>query len=195
MRTYFNILLLLILLISTAFPRTIKLRWDEVDDVILTYRVYWGTRSGNYTEFIDAGNRSSFELAGLRDNIRYYLAVTAVDYWGNESAFSNEVVSSGELAPAESPGKYHLDVNYPNPFNSGTSFRFTLPKDSDIDLSIYNSLGQKIKVLAEGPFQAGRRQVWWDGTNAFGEAVSSGAYFCVLQVGPIRLTRSITLLR
>ncbi len=194
MRIYFHIFFLTTLLFSTAFPRTIKLRWDEVDDVILTYRIYWGTRPGNYTDFIDAGAGTFYELAGLQNNIRYYFAVTAVDYWGNESSFSNEVMSSGELAP-ESPGKYQLDVNYPNPFNSGTSFRFTLPEESDIHLAVYNSLGQKIKVLAEGTFQAGRRQVWWDGTNTFGDAVSSGAYFCVLQIGPIRLTRPVTLLK
>lgn len=195
MRLVLKTILICIVLISSVFSRTIKLRWDEVDDVILTYRVYWGTTSKNYNDFVDVGNRTFYNLAGLQENIRYYFAVTAVDFWGNESSYSSEVVSSGEQAPAEVPGKFGLDFNYPNPFNGDTSFQFSLARESDIQLAIYNSLGQKIKTLAQGSFQAGRHQASWHGDNASGDAVSSGIYFGVLQIGAIRLTRSVTLLR
>ncbi len=195
MRLYLKAIIFCALLTSTLFSRTIKLRWDEVDDVILTYRLYWGTTSKSYNDFVDVGNRTSYNLANLQDNIRYYFVVTAVDFWGNESSYSSEVVSSGEQAPPEALGKFGLDFNYPNPFNGDTSFQFNLAEESDIQLAIYNSLGQKIKTLAQGSFQAGRHQASWGGDNAAGDAVSSGIYFGVLQVGAIRLTRSVTLLR
>jgi len=195
MRPIFNIFIFTILICSTAFSRTIKLRWDAVDDVILTYRVYWGTTSKVYTDFIDAGNRTSTEITNLQDGTRYYFAVTAVDFWGNESTFSNEVVSSGEQVQNDASAKFDLDFNYPNPFNGITSFQFTLPEEREIHLAIYNALGQKIITLADGLYDAGRHHAVWKGDNAYGESVSSGSYFCVLQIGEIRLMRSLTLLR
>ena len=192
---FLNITILTIILATTAFSRTIRLRWDQVDDMILTYRVYWGTTSKVYSDFVDAGNRTNYDVSNLQENTRYYFGVTAVDFWGNESPLSNEAVSSGEQAPPEASAKFGLDFNYPNPFNGDTSFRYTLPEESTIHLAIYNSIGQRIKTLADGHLPAGRHQATWTGDSEFGSAASSGIYFCVLEIGAIRLTRTITLLR
>ena len=189
------IILVAVFIAITAYSKTIRLRWDEVNDVILTYRVHWGTTSKVYTDFIDAGTRASCDIENLQDSTRYYFSVTAVDFWGNESSFSNEVISAGNQAPPQVSAKFDLGFNYPNPFNGDTSFGFTLPEESDIHLAVYNSIGQKIKIVADGQFQAGLHKASWNGDNALGGAVSSGTYLCVLEIGAIRLTRTITLLR
>ena len=142
----------------------------------------------------------------MQDGVKYYFSVTAIDYWGNESSYSNEVVTSGEDKPDVDPDpgtdpdpnvptSYDLATNYPNPFNSGTFIDFTLPETSDIEISIYNAVGQKIAVLERGEFDAGYHKTHWDGLGLFNQPVASGSYFCIFQAGHIRLTRSITLLR
>ena len=186
------ICILLLFAVVPCFSRTVTLKWNPVDDVILNYRLYWGPSSRNYTEWRDVGDRTEYSLTDLQEGVRYYFVVTAIDYWGNESSYSNEVFSSGEITI---PDKYELTLNFPNPFNSGTSFDFDLPEDSDIDIIIYNSVGQKVKILEQGQFSAGSYRTHWDGTDYANNNVSSGTYICALQAGKIRLTRSITLLR
>jgi hypothetical protein len=196
---------------SLAFPRSITLKWNPVDDEILNYRIYWGTSSGNYGASRDVGDRTEYSVTNLQDNVKYYFTVTAIDFWGNESGYSNEVVTSGEDNPnvdpepdpdpdpddpdPTMPTAYKLAMNYPNPFNSGTSFDFNLPEDNEIEISIYNAVGQKIAVLEQGEFAAGYHQTRWDGLDMYNQAVASGSYFCIFQAGHIRLTRAITLLR
>ncbi|MBN1466700.1 T9SS type A sorting domain-containing protein, partial [candidate division KSB1 bacterium] len=159
---------------------------------ILNYRLYWGPTSRTYTDWRDVGDRTEYTLNGLEEGVRYYFVVTAIDYWGNESTYSNEVHSAGEVVV---PTRYELTINYPNPFNSGTSFDFDLPEEKAIDITIYNAVGQRIKVLEQGDFPAGSYQTHWDGTDFSDSMVSSGTYICALQAGKIRLTRTITLLR
>ena len=54
------------------------------------FRLYYGSRSGEYTEVITVGNFTTAEIGGFGPGT-YYLAVTAYDIYGNESAFSNEI--------------------------------------------------------------------------------------------------------
>ena len=71
------------------------LEWDPVVDNNLSgYRIYFGTAPGTYSQSAGqgygVGNVTTYRLAGLSSATRYYFAVTAVDYLGNESAKSNE---------------------------------------------------------------------------------------------------------
>ncbi|MGZ4966405.1 MAG: fibronectin type III domain-containing protein [Chthoniobacterales bacterium] len=71
---------------------TITLSWDPspTPDVI-GYKLYYGQQSGNYTNTIDEGNRTSAEVANLIDGTTYYFAVTAYDATGTESLPSEEI--------------------------------------------------------------------------------------------------------
>lgn len=71
---------------------TFILQWDpNTEPDIAGYRVLHGTASGAYGPPLDAGNRTTFRLDGLRPGTRYFVAVTAYDTSGHESAPSNEV--------------------------------------------------------------------------------------------------------
>jgi len=77
-----------------------------------------------------------------------------------------------------------LKGNFPNPFplsnserNIGTSIEFSLRKDSDISLDIYNILGQKVITLFKGNMQSGHRNLFWNGKDETGKLVSGGIYF------------------
>ena len=72
--------------------------------------------------------------------------------------------------------------NYPNPFNPITTISFSIPNDSNVELSIYNIKGQKIKTLAHEYYSKGKHSIVWDGEDASGKKVASGVYLYKLSV-------------
>ncbi|RQW08237.1 T9SS C-terminal target domain-containing protein, partial [candidate division KSB1 bacterium] len=73
------------------------------------------------------------------------------------------------------PSHFDLLQNYPNPFNSSTKISYQIPAASQVELSIYNLLGQKVARLISEKQSAGTYEVDW---NAAG--FTSGIYFCRL---------------
>ena len=72
---------------------------------------------------------------------------------------------------------FKLKQNYPNPFNSKTKIQYYIPKKCNMELSIYDFLGQKIKTLESGYKSYGHHSVDWNGKDESGMNVSSGIYF------------------
>ena len=68
-------------------------------------------------------------------------------------------------------------TNFPNPFNPSTTIDFSIQNDSKVELSIYNSKGQKIKTLAKNEFSKGFHSIDWNGDDDSGKSVSSGIYY------------------
>lgn len=69
------------------------LRWDPVTAPNLAgYHVHYGTMSGNYSEVVDVGLVTTFEVTSLKRGTSYYFAATAYDASGNSSFYSNEVI-------------------------------------------------------------------------------------------------------
>ena len=99
----------------------------------------------------------------------------------------------------EEPGKaarsFRLEQNYPNPFNPSTEIRFVLPKASKVNLSVYNTLGQQIRILASGFMPSGSHTAVWDGRDEQGSLVPSGVYVCRLRAEGEVVTRKLTLMR
>ncbi len=78
----------------------------------------------------------------------------------------------GEVTPVE------LALScYPNPFNPTTTFRFTLPMDGHVEITVYNAKGQLVRRLANDRFESGESQVVWSGDDSTGITVASGVYF------------------
>ena len=75
------------------------------------------------------------------------------------------------------PHSAELYQNYPNPFNPSTSIDFYLPASGNVSLTIYNILGNEVKVILENRLEAGSHTYVWDGTNGSDDEVSSGIYF------------------
>ncbi|MBU2507951.1 MAG: T9SS type A sorting domain-containing protein, partial [Bacteroidetes bacterium] len=74
------------------------------------------------------------------------------------------------------PEVYSLSQNYPNPFNPSTTINFALPKPSNVRLSIFNILGEKVIDLLNNEIDAGYKKVVWEGRNSFGNVVPTGVY-------------------
>ena len=69
----------------------------------------------------------------------------------------------------------------PNPFNAETTIRYALRGPSAVRLTIYDMLGQRIRVLVDGIRTEGVHAVVWDGRDERGGQVGSGTYFCRLE--------------
>ncbi len=92
--------------------------------------------------------------------------------------------------PVSIPESYIPNQNYPNPFNAQTTIRYALPEAADIEISIYNLLGQNVATLLDRPQQAGEHTITWDATD-----FPSGVYFYRIEAGEFAETRKMVLLK
>ena len=100
---------------------------------------------------------------------------------------------SGKLVAL--PDSTQLLQNAPNPFNSQTVLPYFLLEPGPVRLEVFALNGQRIAVLHHGPQQAGYHWLHWDGRDAAGHPVASGAYLYRLVTDETVLTRKLTLLR
>jgi len=83
----------------------------------------------------------------------------------------------------------------PNPFNPTTSLHFSLPRESRVDLNIYDVAGRLVRSLISGSRPAGLNEVRWDGKDSSGQEIASGTYFARLIVDEQVEIKSLTLVR
>lgn len=95
----------------------------------------------------------------------------------------------------ESPAVFALQQNYPNPFNPSTRIEFSLPKDQEAWLGIYNTRGQLMKTLLNGQTAKGSHQTVWNGLDDNGLPVASGIYLCKLVSGGKSQVRKMILMK
>lgn len=93
------------------------------------------------------------------------------------------------------PDKFSLSNAYPNPFNPTTNFNFSISKSGMVRIAVYNILGQKIKTLVNTEMSAGNYRATWNGTDDFGNHVSSGIYFYRLVTQGFSLTKKMILMK
>jgi hypothetical protein len=87
--------------------------------------------------------------------------------------------------------EYHLQANYPNPFNSVTSIGFQLPVMAEVTLKVFNVLGREVGVVMDGEvMEAGRHVVRFNGGD-----LASGVYFYQLQTGDFVEVRKMVLMK
>jgi hypothetical protein len=92
------------------------------------------------------------------------------------------------------PVSFTLAQNFPNPFNPETQIVFSVPTAGQVQLYIYNAIGQRVATLVDKAMLAGTYNVRWNGTNDKGDNVSSGVYFYQLYTNGASETRHMTLL-
>jgi hypothetical protein len=100
-----------------------------------------------------------------------------------------------DINPGVLPAKFELAQNYPNPFNPDTKIEFAVPQKSQVDLVIYNVMGQKVRTLISDELDAGWKQVTWDGKDDSGNTVSSGIYLYKLNAGEFVDSKKMTLVK
>jgi hypothetical protein len=90
---------------------------------------------------------------------------------------------------------FSLIQNYPNPFNPVTAIQFSVPKDSYVNLKIFNILGKEVATLISGDVSAGYHKVIWNGRDKTGKPLSSGMYFSRMESGSFSVVKKMVLLK
>jgi len=106
---------------------------------------------------------------------------------------------NNDLAPVRfvqqnTPKDFSLSA-YPNPFNSIVKIRYSIEKEQNLKMSIFNILGEEIINFGKDFYQQGIYQISWNGQDRSGNEVTSGIYFINLNSGGIILSHKILLLR
>jgi len=97
----------------------------------------------------------------------------------NENVYTSpkQIIEKEQLADEQiKVDEFQLHGNYPNPFNPTTTIKYSIASLSNINLTIYDIIGRKIKSFEKEGLSAGQHAVFWDGTNNNGVKVSSGIY-------------------
>jgi rhodanese-related sulfurtransferase len=87
------------------------------------------------------------------------------------------------------PKEFELLQNYPNPFNPSTVIRYELPHGSKVALTVYNTQGRRVAILAQGYQEGGYHEVRFDGGNLAG-----GVYFYRLKAGDFEEMKKLVFL-
>ena len=147
----------------------------------------------DFFEFIDAfgSTDSRFDLDGNG-------TVDFVDFFEFVDAFSQEerakmVAIAQEMIAL--PTETRLHQNAPNPFNSETVISWFLLEPGPAQLEVFSLTGQRVAALYQGPQQAGRHRIHWDGRDIDGRPLASGVYLYRLVANESVLTKKLTLLR
>jgi hypothetical protein len=93
------------------------------------------------------------------------------------------------------PGKFELGQNYPNPFNPITRITYSLAAHGDVQIVVYNMLGQPVRFLVDADQPAGEYEIVWDATDDNGKSVASGIYYYRIVAGEYIATRKMMLLK
>jgi hypothetical protein len=92
-------------------------------------------------------------------------------------------------------GLFSLSPADPNPFTAKTTIRYEITKETDINISVYSMLGQKVKNLYSGRQSSGVHSVSWDGRRDSGEKSSSGIYFLRVEAEGKEASTKVMLVR
>jgi len=90
----------------------------------------------------------------------------------------------------EQPNAYALHNNFPNPFNPTTNISFTLPMAENVQLSVYNVLGQRVATLVDGVMSAGTHTVNFNAAD-----LASGVYLYQIRAGSFSQSRTMMLVK
>jgi len=93
------------------------------------------------------------------------------------------------------PSDFTLHQNYPNPFNPTTMISYDLPKEVNVNITIYDMMGRVVSNLVSSQQNAGYKSIQWNATNNTGQPVSAGLYLYTIQAGDYTQTKKMVLLK
>ena len=93
------------------------------------------------------------------------------------------------------PSVYGLAQNYPNPFNPTTTIEYSIPQSGNVNLTIWNMAGQKVRTLVNESQAPSYYKIVWDGKNDMGQSVGTGMYFYKLVSGSYSKIQKMQLIK
>jgi hypothetical protein len=121
-------------------------------------------------------------------------ADSSVNSWGwaiDDIAVTNTYVAGAGDVPAATS----LAQNYPNPFNPATTISYSLAKDAQVELKIFDARGALVRTLVDGPVAAGEQRVTWNGRDDSDRQMAAGVYLYRLRAEGRELQKKMTLVK
>ena len=141
------------------------------------------------------GNGSSLELINPEmDNSNGVNWKASIGHGTPGKINSNYIVNT-EDTNSLIPDKFALLPNFPNPFNPETNIEYEVPVSSNVEINIVDISGREVKTITRGHVQPGIYKILWNGTNHFGNKVSSGIYFITMRANNYFEVRKALLLK
>ncbi|KAA3604632.1 MAG: T9SS C-terminal target domain-containing protein [Calditrichaeota bacterium] len=197
---------------ARQIENSISLTWSTASETENEgFNIYRKTNESNFIQI--ASHKSHRELQGqgntsietfytfvdnseLQSGELYTYVVSDVETNGLETKHEEMAQSVFfEATQNQSVKRFKLAQNFPNPFNPNTTISFTLAKDSNVSLKIYNENGGFVKELTSGFSHEGSHSINWNGTDQNGNLVSSGTYFYKIEAGNFVQTNKMILLK
>ena len=172
---------------------TIKFAWNNSKSLTNKYWFEYSTDSLFSNSTIDSMLTDTSSTITNLSNNQYWWRVKGKNSagWGNYSElYTFSILITNLFAEDQIPDNFRLDQNYPNPFNPSTTIKFSLPKATQVDLSLYNLLGEKVLEVFNEYMNAGNYE-----KNINLQTLSSGIYVYKLNAGEFIQTRKMILLK
>jgi len=182
---------------------SVQLSWacSDPDGHALKYDIYvCAIVEGEEAAFAPEASQvtgNSYTLTDLRRGTQHLWSVVATDGQavseGPVWSFSTKGVANAiedDEGVAILPKKYELGQNYPNPFNPTTTFKYELPKESKVVLSVFDMSGRLVETIVNQTQSAGYYSVQWDAND-----YSSGVYIYRIQADQFQQVRKCVLIK
>lgn len=178
-----------------------NLIWGPYPDQSITkYRLYKRTSSSESFSYKEYPNNTfniidDFPLTAVASGVYPEYYVAAVNSDGAESNASNTIKITLKDMTSVGNNKYHepeysLWQNYPNPFNPNTTIKYSIAKDGNVLITLYDILGRLVKTFVNETKPAGTYEINFKGTD-----LSSGVYFYKIQSDNYSEVKKLQLLK
>jgi len=177
----------------------VELNWTpNTESDLANYHIYRGIIDNGWKDYlanIDKNN-SSFVDTDINVNTTYFYQISAQDNSGNNSDRTNQISATTLMVVKnKTTTEYLLYQNSPNPFNPYTIIEYSMPIYCYVTVTIYDLMGNEVKLLINDYQQLGHHSIIWDGTDNSGNTVCCGTYLYQINTDNFTQTRKMVLLK
>ena len=154
-------------------------------------------------------NQDDFATWPFNQNFHLIINLAIGGTWGGQQGIDNstfpaqfkidyvKVYEASQLSSHDRmlPTRYQFYQNFPNPFNPVTTFRYDLPEDGLVNITIYDLLGNEVNNLVKSNQSSGYKTINWDATDNQGRQISAGVYLYSIEAGNFRQTKKMIFLK
>ena len=182
---------------------------EETDDTTAGYisEMWYGTNGGEAVDVWSSVTQANFDSNGTAYPVTYLNGTTPTTGGAHTLTTIRAIPAAsaamacsmfvgvptgveGDPAAVLSPSVFALHNAWPNPAKGQVNFKYQLPRAAQVDIKVYNVLGQMIKAFDRGLQEPGYYSLKWSDAN-----VSEGVYFIRLQAGDYQATRKFVVVQ